>query len=81
MFTDEIAIVLAAGLKSIGAGLAVSAIGGAGIGIGLVFSSLILGTARNPEVKDQLFSYAIFGFALTEAIALFGLMIGFLLMF
>lgn len=67
--------------KLIGAGLATISLTGAGIGIGLVFSSLILGTSRNPTATKQLFSYAIIGFALTEAIALFGLMMGFLILF
>lgn len=67
--------------KYIGAGIAVSAISGAGVGIGTIFASLISSVARNPNVKDQLFSYAIFGFALTEAIALFGLMMSFLILF
>ena len=67
--------------KLIGGGLATISLAGAGIGIGLVFSSLILGTARNPSSTKQLFSYAIIGFALTEAIALFGLMMGFLILF
>jgi F-type H+-transporting ATPase subunit c len=73
--------VLVQSSKFIGAGLAVSAISGAGIGIGAIFSSLISSVARNPSLKDQLFSYAIFGFALTEAIALFGLMMSFLILF
>ena len=67
--------------KFIGAGVAVSAISGAGVGIGNVFGSLILAVARNPEILQQLFSYAILGFALTEAIALFGLIISFLILF
>jgi F-type H+-transporting ATPase subunit c len=67
--------------KLIGGGLATISLAGAGIGIGLVFSSLILGTSRNPSAAKQLFSYAIIGFALTEAIALFGLMMGFLILF
>ena len=67
--------------KYIGAGLAVSAIAGAGTGIGAIFSSLLSSVARNPNLKDQLFSYAILGFALTEAIALFGLMMAFLILF
>ncbi len=67
--------------KVIGAGLAVSAISGAGVGIGTVFGALINGVARNPGMNQQLFSYAILGFALTEAIALFGLMMSFLLLF
>merc|ERR1711963_400274 len=35
---------------------------GAGAGIGSVFGSLIIGYARNPSLKQQLFSYAILGF-------------------
>jgi len=69
------------GAKLIAAGIAVSAISGAGVGIGTVFGALINGVARNPMLTDQLFGYAILGFALTEAIALFGLMMSFLLLF
>merc|ERR1712018_78541 len=43
--------------KFIGAGVA-----GSGAGIGSVFGSLIVGYARNPSLKQQLFSYAILGF-------------------
>jgi F-type H+-transporting ATPase subunit c len=67
--------------KLIGAGLATIALAGAGVGIGIVFGSLILGVSRNPSIMKQLFSYAILGFALTEAIALFGLMMAFLILF
>ena len=67
--------------KIIGAGLATISLSGAGVGIGSVFSSLIIGVSRNPTVIKQLFIYAILGFALTEAIALFGLMMSFLLLF
>jgi F-type H+-transporting ATPase subunit c len=67
--------------KAIAAGIAVSAISGAGVGIGTVFGALINAVSRNPGLTNQLFSYAILGFALTEAIALFGLMMSFLLLF
>ena len=46
-----------------------------------VFSALVLGTSRNLSLKDELFKMAILGFALTEAIALFALMIAFLILF
>lgn len=69
------------GFKLIGAGLATISLAGAGVGIGSVFGALILGSARNYEQKDGLFQIAILGFALTEAIALFGLMITFLILF
>nr|YP_010437975.1 ATP synthase F0 subunit 9 [Geum urbanum]UTB64308.1 ATP synthase F0 subunit 9 [Geum urbanum] len=67
------------GAKSIGAGAATIALAGAAIGIGNVFSSLIHSVARNPSLAKQLFGYAILGFALTEAIALFALMMAFLI--
>lgn len=69
------------GCKYIGAGLAVSAIGGAGVGIGTVFGCLILGMSHNPAIEQKLFSFAILGFALTEAIALFGLMMAFMFLY
>ena len=67
--------------KLLGAGLATISIAGAGIGIGSVFAGLLIAYARNPGEQKQLFSFAIFGFALTEAIALFGLMMAFLILF
>ena len=67
--------------KLIAAGLATISLAGAGVGIGTVFGSLINAVARNPSMIQQLFSYAILGFALTEAIALFGLMMAFLILF
>ena len=67
--------------KCVGAGLATFGLAGAGIGIGHVFGSLLSSLARNPSLKDDLFKMAILGFALTEAIALFALMIAFLLLF
>merc|ERR1711892_1339130 len=50
--------------KFIGAGAATVGVAGSGAGIGSVFGSLIIGYARNPSLKQQLFSYAILGFAL-----------------
>uniref|UniRef100_A0A0D3D462 ATP synthase subunit 9, mitochondrial n=1 Tax=Brassica oleracea var. oleracea TaxID=109376 RepID=A0A0D3D462_BRAOL len=69
------------GAKSIGAGAATIASAGAAIGIGNVFSSLIHSVARNPSLAKQSFGYAILGFALTEAIALFAPMMAFLILF
>ena len=47
-----------------------------------MFSALIQSVARNPSMAKQLFGYAILGLALTEAeaIALFALMMAFLLL-
>jgi len=67
--------------KIIGSGLATIGLAGAGVGIGLVFGSLIEATARNPSLRPQLFQYAILGFALAEATGLFCLMMAFLLLY
>jgi F-type H+-transporting ATPase subunit c len=74
-------IMLLESAKFIGAGLATIGLAGAGVGIGVVFGALVVATARNPNVKDELFRLAILGFALTEAIALFALMMAFLILF
>jgi F-type H+-transporting ATPase subunit c len=67
--------------KMLGAGLACSGLGGVGQGIGSIFSSLVESMAQNPNISKALFNYALIGFALTEAVALFILMITFLILF
>lgn len=66
--------------KMIGSGAATSGLIGAGAGIGTVFGSLIIGYSKNPRLQKQLFSYAILGFALTEAMGLLALMMAFLIL-
>ena len=70
-----------AAAKALGAGSAVIALAGVGIGIGNIFSALVTSVARNPSARDQVFGLGILGFALTEAVALFALLIAFLILF
>lgn len=67
--------------KMIGAGLATIALSGVGTGIGFIFNGLLDAISKNPSMTRVLFNYAILGFALTEAIALFTIMIVFLILF
>lgn len=67
--------------KMIGAGIAVLPLFGVGLGIGKIFSTLIESVARNPEARKDVFSIGILGFALTEAVALFALLVAFLILF
>lgn len=67
--------------KFIGAGLAVISLGGAATGIGIVFGALITGVARNPSLKGELFNLAILGFALCEALGLFGLLMALMFLY
>lgn len=48
------------------------------LNVSLYLSALL---HRNPSLKQQLFSYAILGFALSEAMGLFCLMVAFLILF
>ncbi|XP_036605796.1 ATP synthase F(0) complex subunit C1, mitochondrial-like [Trichosurus vulpecula] len=67
--------------KFFGAGAATVGVAGSGARIGSVFISLIIGYARNPSLKQQLFPHTILGFALSETMGLFCLMVAFLILF
>lgn len=67
--------------KMIGAGLAVLALFGVGVGIGNIFSSLVSSLARNPSVRGTVFPLAMLGFALVEAVGLFALLIALIILF
>jgi len=67
--------------KLIGAGLATIGLAGAGAGIGIVFAGFLNALARNPFLKDELFRYAILGFALTESMGLLAIMMAFLILY
>lgn len=67
--------------KYIGAGLACLGMGGAGIGVGLIFANYLSGALRNPSAADGQFARLIFGFAVTEALGIFSLLVALLLLF
>jgi len=69
------------GLKAVAAGIATVGLVGSGIGIGIVFGSLLLAFAHNVTLERRLVTLALLGFALVEAIALFALMIAFMCLF
>ena len=63
--------------KFVRAGCTRIGVAGSTAGIGTVFGSLIQGFARNPMLKQQLFTYTILGFSLSKAMGLVALMIEF----
>jgi F-type H+-transporting ATPase subunit c len=67
--------------KYIGAGLATIGLGGAGIGVGQIFAAYLAGALRNPSAADGQFARLIFGFAVTEALGIFSLLVALLLLF
>jgi len=71
----------AASAKLIGAGLAAIGMGFAAIGVGNLFGQYLQGALRNPSASDGQFGRLIFGFAVTEALGIFSLLIALLLLF
>ena len=67
--------------KFIGAGLSMIGAAGAGIGIGMSVSGAIEGMSRNPDYYGTIFTNMILGIAFSEAIAIYCLVIAFLLLF
>lgn len=67
--------------RYIGAGLACTALIGAGAGIGVIFGNFLSAAIRNPSAADAQFGRAMLGFALAEATGLFGLLIAFMILF
>jgi F-type H+-transporting ATPase subunit c len=67
--------------KYIGAGIACLGMGGAAIGVGAIFSNFLSGALRNPSAAAGQFGNLIFGFAVTEALGIFSLLIALLLLF
>jgi F-type H+-transporting ATPase subunit c len=52
---------------------------GPGIGIGIIFGKAIEAVARQPEARGQVTTMMYIGFALAEALALFGFVLFFIL--
>ena len=78
MAVSDEAVQLAGAFVGGGIALAGGAIG-AGVGDGLAGSSYIQGVARQPEARGQLQGIAFIGFALSEALAILGLVLAFVL--
>ena len=67
--------------KYIGAGIACIGMGGAGVGVGTIFGHYLSAALRNPSAAQGQFANLIFGFAVTEALGIFSLLIALLLIF
>ena len=67
--------------KMIGAGLATLGMIGAGLGVGQVWANYFNARARNPACKDDIGANIWIGFAVTEALAIFSLVVAFIILF
>jgi F-type H+-transporting ATPase subunit c len=76
---DAIALTTAA--KYIGAGIACIGMGGAGIGVGLIFANYVAGSLRNPSAAQGQYLNLMVGFAIVEALGIFSFVVALLLLF
>lgn len=67
--------------KMIGAGLALIALLGVGMGIGAIFSALITAVGRNPSAKNDLVPLALIGFAGVEILGLLAFVVAAVMVF
>lgn len=77
----EAALLIANGLKLLGAGLAMTGAIGAGAGVGIVVGGAVQGIARNPDAQGLIVSNMILGVALAEAVAIYALVVSLILIF
>ncbi len=65
---------------AIGIAIGLAAIG-SGVGIGMIVSKAIESTGRNPEMHGKIFNMMILGAALTEALAIYALVLSLMMLF
>lgn len=68
-------------MRALGAGIAVLAGLGGGIGIGIATGRATEGISRQPEASGKITSAMLIGCALSEATAIYGLLVSILLIF
>lgn len=67
--------------RYVAAAVAVLPLTGVGLALGILFAVSINTVGRNPGARNVVFPITILGFALTEAIGLFTLLVVFLILF
>lgn len=72
---------LSAGLKLVGAGLAMTGAIGAGAGVGIVVGGAVQGIARNPDAAGTIQVNMILGIAFAEAVAIYALVVALIILF
>merc|ERR1719384_2917993 len=70
-----------AGVATLGCAISMVALGGCAQGIGSLFAGLVVGMARNPSMKEDLFTYTLIGMGLLEFFAIIVVMISLFLLF
>merc|ERR1712066_978121 len=70
-----------AGVSVLGCAIAMVAVGGCAQGICQLFAALVVGMARNPSMKEDLFTYTLIGMGFLEFLAIVVILIAGLLLY
>merc|ERR1712079_561130 len=70
-----------AGVSVLGCAIAMVAVGGCAQGIGQLSAALVVGMARNPSMKEDLFTYTLIGMGFLEFLAIVVILIAGLLLY
>merc|ERR1712154_663387 len=70
-----------AGVSVLGCAIAMVAVGGCAQGIGQLFAAPVVGMARNPSMKEDLFTYTLIGMGFLEFLAIVVILIAGLLLY
>jgi len=69
------------GVSTLAAAIALMSVGGVAQGLGTLFAALISGTARNPSIKEDLFTYTLMGIGFLEFMGIVSVAISMLLLY
>merc|ERR1711865_285830 len=70
-----------AGVSVLGCAITMVAVGGCAQSIGQLFAALVVGMARNPSMKEDLFTYTLIGMGFLEFLAIVVIMMAGLLLY
>merc|ERR1712224_274755 len=70
-----------AGVSVLGCAIAMVAVGGCAQGIGQLFAALVVGMARTPSMKEDLFTYTLIGMGFLEFLAIVVILIAGVLLY
>merc|ERR1712194_223033 len=70
-----------AGVSVLGCAICMVAVGGCAQGIGQLFGCLVVGMARNPSMREDLFTYTLIGMGFLELLAIVVILIAAMLLY
>lgn len=74
-------VMILLGFRYLASSIPLISLAGVGVGVGLIFSFLLLSISRNPVLSNTLIRWSFIGFSLVEVSGFIGLVFAFLLLY